>query len=97
MKVVFLTLAVFFLVGSVSADYTVTIDPDLDYYDESGVTPIPQAYQANPTVTTLRDLLITVGIMSAAPSDVVHGEVWQNDLLEVWQDDGDEVWQDYTS
>lgn len=49
-------------------DYTVTLDPALDYYEGSNVKPIPQAYQGTPTANTLRDLLIAVGIMSAAPA-----------------------------
>lgn len=58
-----------------------------DYYEESGVTPIPQPYQQNPTVLTLRDLLVAVGIMSYIPS--VYTITFQDDptVKVVFQDD----------
>lgn len=42
-----------------------------DYYQDletdSGVS-VPQPYQANPTLTSLRDLLVAAGIMEEAPA-----------------------------
>ena len=63
-----------------------------DYW--SGVSPIPQPYQASPTATSLRDLLITVGIMSAAPSVSEDDGVFQNRDNGIFQGRDNAVFQD---
>jgi hypothetical protein len=87
MKVLIVTLALLLLAGSSLADFTIKIDPDLDYFEPSGVTPIPQMYQQTPTVETLRDLLVLVGIMSPRPTGYVT--TFQDDptVKAVFQDD----------
>ena len=75
---------------ALSAWYYNPFTGKLDYYEYGGVSPIPQAYQSTPTAATLRDLLVAIGIMDAAPSvGGAGGMAWQDDpvVKVVFQDD----------
>ncbi len=83
------------------AEFTATLDNDLDYYQDlqtdSGVT-VPQDYIASPTAELLRDLLIAAGIMSPAPAEVVAAAVvFQDSPNAVFQDGANVVFQDITN
>jgi hypothetical protein len=61
--------------------YTVTVDPDLDYYEslaDSGVT-VPMTHISSPTAENLRDALIAAGLMDAAPIIVVYPDIVHED------------------
>ena len=88
MKYLITIFILFLLISDVNANWInnpFTRKPD--YYEESGVTPIPQPYQQEPTVLTLRDLLVAVGIMSPRPLGYVI--TFQDDpvVKAVFQDD----------
>ena len=72
MKIIIACLIVLVCAGTVYAKWTYNpFTGKADYYQDlasdSGVT-VPQPYQATPTVTSLRDLLVAAGIMSPAPT-----------------------------
>lgn len=52
-------------------------------------------YEASPTATSLRDNLITLGLMAAAaPAARVPDRVWVDDDDRGWVDDDDRGWVD---
>lgn len=91
-RIVFIMALIILSVSYASADWTIQIK-GIDYYEKSGVSGTPQPYQASPTLDTLRDLLVTVGIMSPAPpappppTPASTGVVWE-DTVVAWENEG---------
>jgi hypothetical protein len=92
MKVLWLTLALLFITANVYAAWTYNpFTKKLDFH--SGVSKV--AYDASPTTTTLRDALISAGIMDAAPPVVSATYIKWTDRTDMkWTDRGTMKWQD---
>jgi len=91
-----LMILALFVASIAYADYTVTLDEDLDYYESDTTGFVVQPYQASPTLTTLRDMLILAGIMEAAPPGAVAepNAVFLDNANAVFLDNGNAVFLD---